>query len=337
VPDTPSLTVCICTRDRPIYLRACLEGLLRQEIGREQFEVLIVDGGSGPEAAAEAAQLAASFNVRLMRLERAGVSLARNLGARHARAPYIAYLDDDAIPDPGWIGAILAVIAEAKIPPAVIGGRILPLWEQPLPAWWPYSLRGVLSIIETEAAGEYRSADLPPGLAPYAANMVVHVPSLLAMGGFRETAGRYGTVLLSDEEVQLAWSLQDAGGSARYDPRITVRHQIQAARLTPAWLLARLYWQGASAVLTRRFLGRPAAVWRELPRRLAVLALFAPAALLPSTSTRLIGLRWRLAYAAGFVRSAFGWRPAEAASRRAAEAPPDEADEPIAAACQIAI
>ena len=42
----------------------------------------------------------------------------------------------------------------------------------------------------------------------------------------------------------------------RYDLRIVVRHQIQAARLTPAWLLSRLYWQGVSTVLTRRLLGR---------------------------------------------------------------------------------
>ena len=81
-----------------------------------------------------------------------------------------------------------------------------------------------------------------------------------------------------------------------------MHHQIQAARLNPAWLLSRLYWQGASTVATRRALGRPRAVWRELPRRLAVAALFAPSALLPSRSTRLLAVRWRFAYAAGFLR-----------------------------------
>ncbi len=147
--------------------------------------------------------------------------------------------------------------------------------------------------------------------------MVVNVAALIASGGFGCGAGRYGTVLLSDEDVQLAWRLRQAGHRLHYDSRIVVHHQIQAARLTPAWLLSRLYWQGASTVLTRRFLARPGEVWRELPRRMVVAALCAPAGLLPRRSTRLIGLRWRLAYALGFVRAAFGWH-ADATARQSA-------------------
>jgi hypothetical protein len=123
-----------------------------------------------------------------------------------------------------------------------------------------------------------------------------------------------GTNLLSDEEVQLAWRLQDSGHSIQYDARILVHHQIQAARLTPAWLLSRLHWQGVSAVLTRRALGRPGTVWRELPRRLLVALLCALAGLLPHSSTRLISMRWRLAYAVGFLRGALAWHPSKGGS-----------------------
>jgi len=196
-----------------------------------------------------------------------------------------------------------------------------------LPAWWPPSLRGVLSIIEHEGRGEFRTAALPKGLEPYACNMIVHVPTLLAAGGFGTGIGRIGTALLSDEEVQLAWRLQNAGMSARYDSRIVVFHQIQARRLNPGWLLSRLYWQGASTVLTRRLLGDQAGVWSELPRRLAVAALFAPFAPWPRASSRCLGPRWRWAYAAGFVRAALGWRATDAARHIASAAPPS-ADPP---------
>ena len=108
----------------------------------------------------------------------------------------------------------------------------------------------------TRGSGEYRTPALPSGLEPYGANIVVHVPTLLAIGGFGRNSGRDGRGLLSDEEVQVAWRLQDAGHSVRYDLRIVVEHQIQASRLTPAWLLSRLYWQGVSTVRTRRQLGR---------------------------------------------------------------------------------
>jgi len=301
------ITVCICTRDRVDYLRDCLDGLRHQTVGDGRFDIVVVDSASGGDVPAELARMVAAIaNARLIRLDRPGISFARNAGAAAARGDYIAYLDDDAIPAPDWMERILAAIAERDPPPALIGGRILPLWEAPLPAWWPPRLRGTLSIIECDGQGEYRSAELARGLEPYGANMIVQVRPLRALGGFGPSSGRIGAALLSDEEVQLAWRLQAAGYSARYDSRIVVRHQIQAGRLTPGWLLSRLYWQGVSTVLTRRLLGLRAAVWRELPRRLALAALLAPLALLPRDSTRLVPGRWRLAYAAGFVRAALG-------------------------------
>ena len=345
------LTVCVCTHNRPGYLRDCLAGLRRQTAGQNRFTVLIVDSGSSSAARAELRELAEGHaGARLIRVDAPGVSAARNAGAAASTTGYIAYTDDDAVPAEDWVASILAVLAvpgghsghdahagllpgaprsTGQLPiglppagcPAVLGGRVLPRWEAPLPAWWPPSLRGVLSIIEHEGQGEFRTAALPKGLEPYACNMIVHVPALLAAGGFGTGIGRVGTALLSDEEVQLAWRLQDAGMSARYDSRIVVFHQIQARRLNPGWLLSRLYWQGASTVLTRRLLRAPASVWRELPRRLVITVLFAPFALWPRSSPRCLAPRWRWAYAAGFVRAALGWRATEAARQIGTAAP----------------
>jgi GT2 family glycosyltransferase len=278
-------------------------------VEQARFAVLVVDSGSRAAARAQLASIVAAHpNARLIRLDQPGVSLARNAGARDAGTGYIAYIDDDAIPAPDWVEHIIAAIQQASHPPAVIGGRILPLWEAPLPTWWPASLRGVLSIIETEGCGEYRTQGLPANLEPYGANIVVQVAALLEAGGFGTSIGRQGDVLLSDEEVQLAWRLQNAGHSARYDSRIVVYHRIQSLRLTPAWLLSRLYWQGVSTVISRRLLGKPGAVWLELPRRLLVAIICAPASLCRRDSPCWIAWRWRFAYARGFVRAAIRWR-----------------------------
>lgn len=309
------LTVCVCTHNRPRYVADCLGGLSLQTVPRTRFDVLLVDSGSTGGVPDRLVELATEHAARLIRVNQPGVSAARNAGAWAARSAYIAYIDDDAIPAADWVEQILAALEEADRPPGVIGGRILPKWEAPLPAWWPLSLRGLLSIIEHEGRGEYRSAALPARLEPYAANMVVHVLSLIAAGGFGTALGRHAGALLSDEDVQLAWTLQEQGLSVRYDSRIVVHHQIQAARLNPQWLLSRLYWQGASTVLTRRTLRRSNAVWRELPRRLAVAALCAPVGLIPDRASWLMAPRWRLAYARGFIRAAFGWR-ADLAARQ---------------------
>ncbi len=311
VPTLPRLSVILCSHDRPHYVRSCLESLARQTVGQDAFEVILVDSGSPPAAHAELKRLVEQVeNARLLRLERAGVSLARNAGARAATGDYVAYIDDDAMAAPDWIEQIQRVLVEQDGRPAVLGGRVLPVWERPLPRWWPHSLRGVLSIIEHEGAGDYRTDALPAKLEPYGVNMILHRDVMLRHGGFAEALGRLGLVLQSDEDVQLAWRLQDAGYSAIYDSRIVVHHSIQAGRLNVEWLLARLYWQGASTVHTRRLLGQQALVQREFFRRLLIEAIALPiVAVIPKHTTRLLGLRWRHAYACGFTRETLSCGP----------------------------
>ena len=300
----PSISVCICTHNRPGYVRDCLEGLARQTVPADGFEILIVDSGSTGDAVGElAAVVSGAVNARLIRLDRPGVSIARNAGADAATGDYVAYIDDDAIPTADWIEQIRAAIIALGGIPALLGGRILPLWEAPLPGWWPSKLRGVLSIIETEGRGVYRSRTMPSDLAPYGANMIVHGATMRSVGGFGDSTGRDSRTLLSDEDVQLAWRLQDAGYPVCYDSRIVVQHQIQASRLTPDWLLRRMYWQGVSSVATKRLIGGSRRIWWLLPRRLSVALLMAPTVLLPRHSVRLLACRWRLAYSIGFVRA----------------------------------
>lgn len=306
----PSVTVCICTHDRPAYARTCLAGLQQQTVGLDAFDIVVVDSCSGPEAAADlVAMVAAMPNARLVRLDDLGISLARNAAAHASSADYLAYIDDDGIPTPDWIERIKLAVSEAPRPPAVLSGRVLPIWEAPLPDWWPASLRGILSIVEWDGRGEYRTGQVPRGLEPYGVNMVVDRAAMLAIGGFDERLGRTGEVLLSDEDIQLAWRLQDLGRAVQYDSRIVVHHQIQARRLTPEWLIERLYCQGASTVVSRRLLGQDVLVRREFPRRLIVEVLCEAASLVPMSSSLLIALRWRLAYARGFTRMALDCHP----------------------------
>ena len=102
------------------------------------------------------------------------------------------------MPAPDWVEQVLAALVASTPPPVLLGGRVLPRWEAPLPPWWPGALRGVLSIVETEGQGEYRGAGLPPRLEPCGANLVVHVATLRAAGGFCAAIGRSGAALLSD-------------------------------------------------------------------------------------------------------------------------------------------
>jgi glycosyltransferase involved in cell wall biosynthesis len=298
------ITACICTHNRPDYLADCLVGLRDQSVGPDAFRILVVDSGSAPTQAADIrAQVAAVANASLLRIDRPGLSVARNAAAQVIPDGYIAYLDDDAVPAPDWIAAIRHAIAANSPAPPMLGGAIYPLWEAPLPDWWPARLRGVLSVLEVPGQGMCGEPGVAAALEPYGANMIVHVTALRAAGGFPETVGRDGRSLLSDEEKILTRTLRNQGAAILYDSRILVHHQIQTERLTVPWLLRRMYWQGVSHVRSSRILAEQAAIRREAPRRLAVLALLAPFALIPARWPWLLGPRWRWAYARGFLRA----------------------------------
>ena len=289
----PALSVVLCTHGRPDYLAACLEGLGRQT--RTGFEVVVVDSASPPAEAQRIASLAAASEARLLRAAAPGLSHARNLGLAAAGGAWVAYLDDDAVPDANWAVALLGRIAALPAEVAALGGRILPAWEAPLPDWWPPAFRGVLTIVEWDGTGLV-DGGLPAGVEIYGANMAFATAPLRAMGGFPEALGRIGDRLLSGEEVEVVARLVAMGHRAFYDGAIVVHHSIQRERLRPGWLLRRLLWQGATdAMRDRGNLGRAAGA-------AARLLLQAPLLLWPAASTALVRARCGAAYNLGYLR-----------------------------------
>jgi GT2 family glycosyltransferase len=291
------LAAVICTHARPDYLRACLKGLAAQR--DDALDVLVVDSASPAEAASSIARVAAQAGARLVRAAEPGLSVARNQGLAAARGDWIAFLDDDAVPEADWAQALRAAIGALPQTGAALGGRILPAWEAPLPRWWPPALRGVLTIVEWEGCGE-EGRDLPQGVAVYGANMAFRADALRAIGGFPQELGRVGDRLLSGEEVEVLDRLRAKGLRVFYDGRVTVRHSIQRDRLLPGWLLDRMHWQGATDALRDRRRG----LARRAPGAAAKLMLQSPLLLWPAHSPSLLRARCGAAYNLGYLRGA---------------------------------
>lgn len=225
-----AISVVVCSHARPHYLEACLKGLGRQTVA--SFETIVVDSASPAPEAAAIASAAARSGAKLLRSDQPGLSLARNRGLEVASGRWVAYLDDDAVPDPDWAERLAARISSLAPNVAALGGRILPDWEAPLPDWWPTSLRNVLTIVEWEGNGDLEGC-LAPGVAVYGANMAFSAAPLRAIGGFPVSLGRIGNRLLSGEEVEVLDRLYERGLRAYYDGAVTVRHSIQKERLQP--------------------------------------------------------------------------------------------------------
>ncbi len=84
---------------------------LKRETVRVAAEILVVDDGSEDDTA----RIARDLDAFVLSQPNRGPAAARNLGARHARAPILVFLDADCTPTPGWLDQLLAPLADPEI------------------------------------------------------------------------------------------------------------------------------------------------------------------------------------------------------------------------------
>src|SRR5438094_6000224 len=97
VRNWPRISVVVCTYNGHRTILDCLEGLSR--LRYPNFEVIVVDDGSSQPMESTVAP----FGFRTIRTPNQGLSAARNVGMEAATGEIVAYLDDDAYPDPDWL------------------------------------------------------------------------------------------------------------------------------------------------------------------------------------------------------------------------------------------
>lgn len=252
----PEASIIICTYNRAALLERTLRSLVHLA-GIEEAEVIVVDNGS-PDGTAAAVERCAGMLQGRVRLSyvhepRQGLSVARNTGIARARAPLLAFLDDDAVPEPGWLAAIRRAFAEHPRAGAA-GGPVLPEFAAERPDWLAGRLELPFTIVDL-GPGARR---WPRRLHPFGANMAIRRAALDGVSGiapgerpgaplrFPEALGRKGTALYSGEESWLFSRLRRQGWSLVYVPDMRVRHHIPAERLSEAWIRKRYYYQGLS-------------------------------------------------------------------------------------------
>lgn len=113
--ETRSVSIIIPTFNGAARIEACLKALLDQVPSRN-VEIIVVDDGS-IDNLPEVIQRYPS--VRLLSQANAGPAAARNRGALEASSEIILFTDDDCVPMPGWLAAMLKPFAD----PAVVGAK----------------------------------------------------------------------------------------------------------------------------------------------------------------------------------------------------------------------
>jgi glucosyl-dolichyl phosphate glucuronosyltransferase len=246
VTPTASVIVCAYTAARWADIVAAVESLRRQAAPPAEA-VLVVD--HNPALLDRARDALAGVRC-VPNAGRRGLSGARNSGIAAARGDVLAFLDDDAVAEPDWLGRLLAAYGDPRVIAA--GGAVLPHWAGARPRAFPPEFDWVVGCTYSgmpETGGAVRNV--------IGANMSFRRDVLAAVGGFREGIGRVGAVPVGCEETELCLRARRyfPDGIVLYEPRAVVHHRVSAERTSWRYFAARCYAEGRSKAQVCRLAG----------------------------------------------------------------------------------
>jgi len=232
----PAISVVIPTYRRPEKMARMISALEAQTLDRSQFEVIVVDNCSDDDTPAILADLAAAspLNMRILRTPvNRGPAAARNLGWKSARAPLLAFTDDDCVPQPKWLAAGLeTMLADPTM--GVAQGCTHP--DGPTSDWTVWR-----EVLEPSPWFE-------------ACNVFYRKDAVERVGGFEEAMGWGG------EDTMLGWGVLEQGGPHGFAEQAVILHDNESRGLKTfiryAWLEGRL------CTVAKRYPDFRKAIWR---------------------------------------------------------------------------
>lgn len=227
---SPEIAVVVPSHDRPLRLRWLLNALAEQTLERRRFEVIIAHDSSGPKTAELLGShpLAEAGLLKQIALApgSAPPGANRNAGWRAARAPLVAFTDDDCRPPPDWLERALE--AGLRNPGAIVQGTTAPDPQE----------RQLL-----HAPHWHTQRITPPVVYAQACNIVYPRQLLERVGGFDDE-------LFTGEDTDLSLRAQRAGAPFVAAPEVVTYHAVVALtlgeRLRGVWR-----WQDMPEVVRR--------------------------------------------------------------------------------------
>ena len=220
------VSVVIPSHNRKNLLLRLLDALSQQTLPPQEFEVIVVhnytDDGSR-EAVLQRIELG-SINLSYFRKDYPGPTASRQFGADQAKGKYIAFIDDDCVPQPEWLESGLSKFKNessgANFPVGLVQGRTLPNPDQPR----RFPEKTVLID--------------KPSIYFETCNIFYSKESFSRAGGFSDEFMDkfYG------EDTDLGWKVKNCGFAIDFAPQALVYHEVFHVSLW-AWLKEPLYFK----------------------------------------------------------------------------------------------
>lgn len=220
-----TVSVVICTRDRPEALKRCLQSIV--QLSAQPDEIVVVDNATTTGATRDL--VAQIPQVRYILEPQPGLSHARNAGARHSTGDIIAFTDDDVEVHPDWIAQLRLGFAEPEA--MVVTGLVLASELETESQWqferfWSFNRGYRCKIFDRTFFEQTRSRGVPVDFIGAGANMACRRTAFEQIGLFdvRLGAGASGC----SEDTEFWYRVLAAGKSCIYQPTAIVHHTHRA-------------------------------------------------------------------------------------------------------------
>jgi succinoglycan biosynthesis protein ExoM len=225
-----AIDVCVCTYRRPAVVDA-LKAIAAQDV-RDAITLRVIVADNAPDTEARDAICAAGKSLDLdlvyVHAPEKNISIARNACLSTARAEWLAFVDDDECPSPGWLSALIAE-AERGDWDAVLG---------PVQAVYPDRSPNWLRICDLHSTRPvWVGGRIETG---YTGNVLLRRELIeRAKLAFRPELGRSG-----GEDIDFFYRLRDAGGRIGYAADALIYEPVPVDRTNLSYLLRRNFRQG---------------------------------------------------------------------------------------------
>ncbi|MBD2089461.1 glycosyltransferase [Microcoleus sp. FACHB-1515] len=225
-PDSQeTISIVICTRDRPQALARCLQSIAQLSVTPN--EILVVD--NAPTSDATRDLVAQMPQVRYVLEPQLGLSYARNAGIAHSTSDIIAFTDDDVEVHSDWIAHLRWGFVEPEV--MVVTGLVLVSELASESQWlferyWSFNRGYRRKVFDRAFFEQTRSQGVPAPCIGAGANMACRRAAFEHLGGFdvRLGAGASGC----SEDSEFWYRVLAAGKSCIYQPTAIVYHAHRA-------------------------------------------------------------------------------------------------------------
>jgi GT2 family glycosyltransferase len=254
----PAISVIVATRNRPEHLASCIASILANtEI---EFELLVVDQSDTNAGRESVEKLRPDSRLRWIETNTRGLSASRNIGVAMARAPIIAFTDDDCRVPSDWVKNILTMFLNDPDLSLLFGAVVLR----------PEDVSQGFAAAFAPAGFRELQHKLPDMRSPWGigANMAIRRDAFDLIGTFDPFLGA-GTVFFAGEEIDMIIRALTAGLKVVETPHSPVLH-LGVRRGRDASRLMRQYGIGFGATFSKHMRRRTPGAARAFTQWLAI-------------------------------------------------------------------